>query len=225
MKILQLNLKNFQGIKSKTVTFDQVTNISGDNATGKTTIGNAVTWVLYGSSLDHIKNFSPKPYAEDGQKQHNIETSAELTILNHGIQTVLKKTLKENWVKKRGEAQAVFSGNVIECEVNGVPYSVSNYNKFIDSICKQDQAKILTNPLYFATEIPWKERRETLLGLCNDITDKQILMSDPKFMQLEKAMTIGDSDELYTIDEYVAKIKSSLKKANASLQDIPVRID
>ena len=120
MKILQLEIKNFQGIKSKTVVFDQVTNISGDNATGKTTIGNAITWVLYGSSLDRIKNFSPKPYAEDGQKQHNVETSAELTILNHGIQTVLKKTLKENWVKKRGEVQAIFSGNVIECEIKRI---------------------------------------------------------------------------------------------------------
>ena len=43
-----ITLVNFKGIKSLTVNFGQVTEISGANATGKSTIADAFNWVLFG---------------------------------------------------------------------------------------------------------------------------------------------------------------------------------
>ena len=75
MKKIQINylkLENFKGIKDLEVAFaPDLTVISGQNATGKTTIADAFSWVLFNSDTanrsdfkvqTHIdgKNWSPK---------------------------------------------------------------------------------------------------------------------------------------------------------------------
>jgi predicted ATP-dependent endonuclease of OLD family len=52
-----LILKNFKGIKSLSVNFNRITNISGDNATGKTTIFDAFTWLLFDKDSQDRSNF------------------------------------------------------------------------------------------------------------------------------------------------------------------------
>ena len=48
MRLLSLKLENFQGIKDATFEFDGYNAaIYGDNATGKTTVFNAITWLLF----------------------------------------------------------------------------------------------------------------------------------------------------------------------------------
>ncbi len=50
MKIIlnRLIIKHFKGIKALEVNFSHHTNISGDNATGKTSIMDAFLWLLFG---------------------------------------------------------------------------------------------------------------------------------------------------------------------------------
>jgi ATPase involved in DNA repair len=48
MKLIKLTLKNFKGIKDFTLEANgRNVNVYGDNATGKTTIFDAFTWLLY----------------------------------------------------------------------------------------------------------------------------------------------------------------------------------
>ena len=47
MKIKSITIENFKGISKQTVDFNDVTEICGANATGKTTIFNALTWLLF----------------------------------------------------------------------------------------------------------------------------------------------------------------------------------
>ena len=44
----ELTLKNFKGIRDLAVKFGEVTTIAGANATGKSTVFDAFTWVLFG---------------------------------------------------------------------------------------------------------------------------------------------------------------------------------
>ena len=62
MKLLQLTLNNFQGIKTLTFDFEggKSASIYGDNATGKTTVYNAITWLLFDKASTAAKNFTPK---------------------------------------------------------------------------------------------------------------------------------------------------------------------
>ena len=58
----ELTLINFKGVRNLTVKFGEVTNICGRNATGKTTVFDAFTWVLFGkdSQGNQDSNFGIK---------------------------------------------------------------------------------------------------------------------------------------------------------------------
>ena len=68
MKIKSLRLENFQGIAHAEFDFDGLSaSIYGDNATGKTTVFNAVTWLLFDKASTGAKNFTPKTKGPDGE--------------------------------------------------------------------------------------------------------------------------------------------------------------
>ena len=62
VKILKLSLLNFKGIKQLEITFNGTTKIYGDNATGKTTLVDAFTWLLFGKDSTDRKDFSIKTF-------------------------------------------------------------------------------------------------------------------------------------------------------------------
>ena len=77
MKLLTLRLENFQGLKSEELKFDgHSASIYGDNATGKTTVFNAMTWLLFDKASTGAKNFTPKTKGPDGDL-HYIDHAAE----------------------------------------------------------------------------------------------------------------------------------------------------
>jgi exonuclease SbcC len=55
-----LSLLNFKGIRDLAITFDHITNIKGENATGKTSIFDAFTWLLFGKDSTDRKDFEIK---------------------------------------------------------------------------------------------------------------------------------------------------------------------
>lgn len=61
MRINSLHIENFQGIRDATFTMDgHSSTIYGDNGTGKTTVFNAITWLLFDRASTGAKNFTPK---------------------------------------------------------------------------------------------------------------------------------------------------------------------
>lgn len=70
MRLKKLSLSNFQGIKSFEFEPDgHNANVYGTNAAGKTTLFNALTWLLFDKSSTGEKGFSPK------QRTHRAMTS------------------------------------------------------------------------------------------------------------------------------------------------------
>ena len=109
MKLLNLTLNNFQGIKKLTFDFDggKSASIYGDNATGKTTVYNALTWLLFDKASTAAKNFTPKTKGPDGDL-HHLDHSSEATLqTDDGRIVTLKKTYKEIYKKKRDRKSVV----------------------------------------------------------------------------------------------------------------------
>ena len=68
-----LELTNFKGIRNMSITFkDKVTEIHGDNATGKTSLVDAFTWLLFGKNSKGDSVFGIKTLVR-GVEQHHLE--------------------------------------------------------------------------------------------------------------------------------------------------------
>ena len=67
MKILNLTLENFRGIKNLSIDFDgKDADIYGANGLGKTTIANAICWLLIDRPATEEPNFDPKTTGAHG---------------------------------------------------------------------------------------------------------------------------------------------------------------
>ena len=228
MKLTELQLENFQGIRSLSVKPNGL-NISlyGTNASGKTTVFNALTWLLFDKASTGEKGYSPKTKDADGNDVHNVNNSVHGTFtLDDGLILTLRKELHEKWTKKRGSDTEEYSGNETLYYIDGVPVQKSAYEKRIADICDPQKAMMLTQTAYFPEMLPWQDRRQILLDICGDITDMDVLHSSAELQALEnflqKPGTIG---QFYTVDEYRQIATAGRKKLNEELKTLPVRID
>jgi len=74
IKILELNLRNFKGIKDLKLTPEgNNLNISGENGTGKTTIMDAFLWLLFDKDSSNSSNFNIKTLDKLGAPIHMLE--------------------------------------------------------------------------------------------------------------------------------------------------------
>ena len=221
MKLLTLTIENFKGIAHLHMDFaGRDASIYGDNATGKTTVFDALQWLLFGKDSQGRSDFEIKPLGPDGNpKQNGIDVTVSAVLDNDGHRVNLSKTMSENWTRPRGCAQPVFQGHTTSYMVDSLPMKQKQYQEVIDGIIPEKRFRLLTNPYYFSAMIPWKERRDILFDIIGDVTDADVLSSSTEFAPLADAL--GD----HCVDDYRKILAVGLKKANSELQTLPIRID
>ncbi|MCD8311248.1 MAG: hypothetical protein LUD43_01910 [Firmicutes bacterium] len=230
MKLLKITLQNFQGIKSLSFDFPdgRSASIYGDNATGKTTVYNALTWLLFDKASTAAKNFNPKTKGAGGDLHHLDHSSEGVFIAYTGRQITLKKTYHEVYKKKRGSATEEFSGHTVEYAVDGVPVKEKEYNDTVIGLCGGDteKPKMLTMPDYFPEQLSWDTRRKILLEICGDISDDEIIRSTSDLRELKDFLRMnGTAEQYYTTDEYRKVAAARRSEINKQLTEIPARID
>jgi DNA repair exonuclease SbcCD ATPase subunit len=213
-------LQNFKACKNATYTFDgKNVTVCGANGSGKTTIFDAFTWLLFGKdSLDNAK-FEIRPLDKDGKQIDNVEICVSATLDIDGKEVELKKTQKQNWVKKRGTQNPVLQGNVNEYEIDGYPRSAKDYEEYINGIVSDDLFKMLTNPTYFPN-MPWKDQRATIMKFASDVSDVELATEDSRFAEL-----LPEIEKAPSTDDIKNKYQKSLNELKKNQIELPVRID
>ena len=220
IKILELNLRNFKGVKDFTLSPEgKNVNVYGDNATGKTTVMDAFIWLLFDKDSQNSSNFNVKTLDENGNVIHGLEHEVSAKLEIDGKVIELQKIYKEKWTKKRGEAERTLTGHTTDYFINGVPKKKTEYETYLNNIIDEETFKILTNPLHFNSNLHWKDRRNIAMAICGEIPDKDVLKHDEKLVELEPLL--GDK----TIDDIKAEVASRRRKLNEELKSIPYRID
>ena len=219
IRLKSLHLENFKGIQNITMDFSRRTNIHGANATGKTTIFDGFTWLLFNKDSTGNEKFDIRPLDAEGKRIDNVEIKVTALLDVDGTEVELSKVQKQNWVKKRGTDTVSLQGNINSFEVDGYPKLESDYKAYINQLIPEDLFKILTSPQYFAG-MDWKKQRTVLMKLAGRVSDLEIAREDAKFAllipELEKAPSTDDIRKKY------AKALSEWKKRQAEL---PARID
>ena len=219
IELRRLSLSFFKGIKEETVTFGFTTSISADNRVGKTTIFDAFTWLLFGKDSLGRADFDIKTLNPDGTVIPDIDHTVEAEILVNGALTTLKRTYRENWVKRRGSSEAMLQGHTTECFWDGVPVNVSEYNKLIAGLCPEELFRLITDPLHFNTRLDKRERRKILIALAGNITHETVAEGHPELEALILKMA-GRTPE-----QYKAMILAQKKTVKENLANITPRID
>jgi len=217
--IESLTLTAFKGIKSLHIDFKNQTDIYGANGTGKTTIADAVNWLLFGKDSSDRKDFEIKTLDIFGKVIPMIEHEVSAVYQIDNDTVTMRRILKENWVKKRGSIESEFSGNVTELYWNDVPVNVTEFNKKVSMILDEQVFKMITSPTYF-NNIDWKLRRSLLTQIVGEVSDADIASGNPAYESLIANLTQGK-----TLEDYKAQILASVKKAKDDLKAIPTRID
>jgi DNA repair exonuclease SbcCD ATPase subunit len=229
MKLIALKLYNFQGLREEEFKLDgHSASIYGDNATGKTTVFNAITWLLFDKASTGAKNYSPKTKGPDGDL-HNQEHSAKATFsLEDGRIVTFEKIYHEVYKKKRGSATEEFDGNTIDYYIDGVPVKEKEYSATLIALCggSPEKMKMLTMPHYFPEEMTWDARRKILLEICGDVSDEDVIRSTEDLKGLQDYLLMpGTTNQYYTVDEYKKIAGAKKTEINKQLQGIPGRID
>ncbi|GAA0735533.1 recombinase RecF [Clostridium oceanicum] len=225
INIKYLYLKNFKGIKNLKIDFSKTTNIYGENATGKTTIFDAFTWLMFDKDSqgrtvgDKEANFQIKTYDENGNIMHGLEHSVTSVINVDGRDTILTKIYKEKWTKRRGEAEKQLTGHETLYSIDEVPVKKREYQEKINSIIDEKLFKLISNPLYFSINMKWQDRRKVLLEVIDNITMDTIINSKSNLKSLEKLLLNKDVGDLKK------SIAARKKKLNDEIKSIPYRID
>ncbi len=224
MKLLKMKLENFQGIKSLELDMQgKDCSVYGDNGTGKSTIYNAFTWLMYGKPSTQEKNYTPKTIGS-----HKLNHIVELTLqLDTGAEMVLKKDFHEIYKTVRGGANPILSGHSTDYEIDGVPVNETGFKKTLLELYKSEElAKMLTSYDYFLDNMKTADRRRILLEICGDVDFEDVISQNPDLSELSKILIKkGDTTELYTVDEYRQIADKERLLTDKELKDIPGRID
>lgn len=219
IKLYKLDLKDFKGVRQFSLDLQgENVKVYGDNATGKTTLFDAFIWLLFDKDSQNRKDFQIKTLS-NGKSLKGLEHEVEAVFLVDGKQLSLRKVFAEKWTKKRGAAQAEFSGHTTNYYIDGVPAKKKEFVDRVADLVEEDIFKLLTSPSYFNEQLHWQKRREILLEICGDISDAEVIASNQKLAKLPNIL--GNR----SIEDHRKVIAAKRSEINKELDRIPIRID
>lgn len=180
IKFKELTLQNFKSHQELSVNFGERTDILGDNAKGKSSIGEAITFLLYGlDTLGSKLDPTPDTYEADSTK---VELLFEVD---------------EKDVKLGRE----IVGGRNKYIVNDVPSKATEFNQVVEQLFDRDIFLSLFNPTYFFT-LHWEKQRGMILQYVSAPANKEVFaeLPDPqadKLAELVKKHSLEDLDKIH----------------------------
>lgn len=215
-----ITIKNFKGVlDERTINFNPtLTQIMGANHAGKTTIVDAVRWVLFDKNSEGMQVFGIDPKDENGQVIHHLDNTVVLELTADGKDYKLEKVRTETWTKPRKQEEAVMKGHTTKFFVNEDKYTAKDYAAFIDSLCKEELFKMLTMPSYFPN-LPAESQRKLLIKMVGSTSDEDIAGDNEDFKAL--LTTLAGTD----IQKYREQLRYKISELKKEIEQIPSRIN
>lgn len=216
IELKSLDLVHFKCFPKLHLDFHEgVNNIYGENAAGKTSVYDALTWLLF--NKDSAGNARPDIKPHHASAGTMPEVTAVLEV--DGVPIKLRKMLREKWEKPRGSSIERYAGDTRDYYIDDVPLAENEYKRRIAELIDEQQFKLLTDVWAVTSKMHWKDRRTLLAEICGLPEDKQLLATAPQFAELTEK--VGRR----TVDEYKSVLMKQRKDMNANLNTLPVRVD
>lgn len=192
-----------------------VNSLFGANAAGKTSVYDALTWLLFDKDSAGHSRPAIKPTGAPAGTMPEVTAILEVD----GEPIKLRKVLREKWEKPRGSSIERYAGDTRDYYIDDVPLAENEYKRRIAELIDEQQFKLLTDVWAVTSKMHWKDRRTLLAEICGLPEDKQLLATAPQFAELTEK--VGRR----TVDEYKSVLMKQRKDMNANLNTLPVRVD
>jgi DNA repair exonuclease SbcCD ATPase subunit len=212
--------ENFKVFKDITLSFGKESSVYAKNYTGKSSIADMVSWVLFGkSSTGNVegKHFHPRRYDKNGVNIDHVDVVAEIVLSIDGEETTIRKVQKQKWVRHTGDSEKTYEGDKTEFFWDGVPTTATEHKKKVAGIMDESVFYMLINPATFPA-MPWKKQREYLTEHIANITDSDVL-NLPEYAALKEK--VGKK----SLEEFRKVTKEAIKGYKKKQAEIPIRID
>lgn len=218
IKFKKIRIRNFRGLVSFDANLEgRSVRISGANGLGKSSVADAITWVLFGKDSRRRTAFPIDPVDDAGRIIHNLDVSVELEMLIDGQPTTLRRRRQEKWVQKRGMTREQLDGHQTTCYIDGRPLPSSDFSSHVDTIVKEELFRALTTPDYFPS-LPMDQQYRLLVKIVGTRTLAEIAAKD------EEALKVVDELGQRSIDQYRQGLAYDLQRTRKELETIPVRL-
>ena len=218
IKFKKIRIRNFRGLVSFEANLEgRSARISGANGLGKSSVADAITWVLFGKDSRRRTAFPIDPVDDEGRIIHNLDVSVELEMLIDGQPTTLRRRRQEKWVQKRGMTREQLDGHQTTCYIDGRPLPSSDFSSHVDTIVKEELFRALTTPDYFPS-LPMDQQYRLLVKIVGTRTLAEIAAKD------EEALKVVDELGQRSIDQYRQGLTYDLQRTRKELETIPVRL-
>lgn len=206
----------FKGVRHAEYEFGNVTHITGRNGSCKTTVFDAILWLM--ADKDYALHSNPEVHPTfAAESEPSVTIIGKLESDTGDVQTVtLRKFQKDKRTKKQKEEGApVRISN--EYEINAVPKNQKDFFAYLEEAgIEIDKFLLLTHPEIFTGQKS-ADCRKVLFGMASDITDKEIAGA----LGCEELSALLES---YKPDEILAMKRREVKEADAQLDSIPEQI-
>lgn len=190
VRFIETIVENFAGLRSKTVHYGNVTALSGRNGQGKTSIGTAPIWVLWGKDLlgadyTSAKN-SPRP---SNYEYDRVFASTLLSV--DGIEYKFAREI---------------DGKKNNFYINDIPKTATEFSAAVASLFSQEEFMSLYFPAYFFN-LHWTKQRELLMKGVTPPLNKTV------FVEMSRTSPVQDAKDII-LNPQAVKLAELTKKHN-----------
>lgn len=210
IKLTKLNIKNFRNINELEINFNEnVTEIFGENGTGKTNTLSSIMWCLFGKDINDNKQFPISPII-DGVEDNTINTVVKLVINGEYV-------IERSYCKRITNLK---TGWVIDGKEELVAISQSKYNEELkEHLVDEETFKSLSN-INYIPNLHWKDLKSLILGLVGNVSDNEVLLNGD-FTNIEEYVNkfgIEQTKELITKTD--KELKQDIKRLETEYQTL-----
>ncbi|MEK4273160.1 ATPase [Paenibacillus sp. FSL R7-0026] len=175
VRLIETEVINFAGLRSKKVEYGDVTRLSGKNGQGKTSIGTAPVWTMYGTDLFGNK-YNPSP------TNYEFDRVFASTILQ--VDGVPIKFARE------------IENGTNSFYINDVPTKAKEFEAAVAELFDKDEFLSFYNPIYFFGR-HWTKQREQIMKYTTQPAKKDVFqeMSRKEPDQKPKEITLNPAAE------------------------------
>lgn len=224
-KLAKLHLENFANLKS----YDLVTGgkdgkIIGQNRVGKTTIINALCYLLTDKLLGGSSDIASVKNHDDTRAKVVVEG----VFLTEEGEVTIRKEFYEKWVRPRGSANEELQGHSTDYYINGAKQARTK--DFYDQleakfgvpteISKVDAYQLSIDPFYLGETVcgskEWKAARDLIMEIIGDVKPEEVYDANPDTKLAAEDLKAHQYDDAEAKKAIRAEIDGYKKKMTAN---------